>query len=230
MLPVHILSGLLRKEIFMKIGIVGRKKDTYGYEQFLSSLKIPSVTSLSIGTLSACQALIFPGGGDITPKLFGEPNRGSLNMDTELDLLQLQIFDFACSLHIPMLGICKGMQLINVALGGTIIQHLPSAGLHTSASQDLYHGTHISRGSFLYDLYGADCITNSRHHQAVNKLGSGLLPVQWCNSDHCVEAIEHTTLPILGVQWHPERLSSAKTQLNGAPLFFHLLSAADRPL
>lgn len=208
----------------MKIGIAGRAKDTGRYEQFLTFMNIPHITSLSIGELSACQALIFPGGGDITPKLFGEPNLGSHNIDTELDLLQLQIFQFALQQKLPILGICKGMQLINVALGGTITQHLDTSGIHTSASADVYHDTIISPSSFLHTLYGSTITTNSRHHQAINKLGNHLIPVQWCTADNCVEAIEHSCLPIWGVQWHPERLNFDKTRITGIPLFSHFLS------
>lgn len=210
----------------MKIGIVGRKKDTGRYEQFLTAMNIPYITSLSIGNLSTCQALLFPGGGDITPRLFGENNHGSRNIDTELDILQLQAFQYALWQHLPVLGICKGMQLINVALGGTITQDLDTSDIHTSIDTDMYHDTVTEPGSFLHTLYGTQFITNSRHHQAVNRLGNRLLPVQWCLADHCIEAIEHATLPVFGVQWHPERLNSTQTSISGIPLFSYFLSFA----
>ncbi len=208
----------------MKVGIVGRKKDTHNYEKFLQSMKIPYVTSLSMGRLASCSALLFPGGGDITPALFGETNHGSRNIDTELDILQLRIFQAALNLGLPILGICKGMQIINVGLGGTIIQDLATAAYHTGPDADLYHETITAPASCLYTLYGETFVTNSRHHQAVGKLGNQLLPVQWCPIDDCVEAIVHETLPILGVQWHPERLISTQTGISGLPLFQYFLS------
>lgn len=208
----------------MKIGIVGRKKDTHNYEKFLHSMGVSYVTSLTMGQLASCEALLFPGGGDITPQLFGETNQGSRNIDTELDILQLRAFEYAFAQGLPMLGICKGMQLINVGLGGTILQDLDTAAHHTSADEDVYHETVTTPGSCLYNLYGETFLINSRHHQAVNKLGDQLIPVQWCPIDNCVEAIVHTKLPIMGVQWHPERLNPRHTHISGIPLFLHFLS------
>ncbi len=208
----------------MKIGIVGRTKDTGHYEQFIKSLDIPQITSLSIGDLASCDAFLFPGGGDITPELFGESNHGSRNIDTELDILQLQAFQYALKQRLPILGICKGMQLINVALGGTIVQDMSTASLHTSFETDLYHSTTITSNSFLHVLYGDSITVNSRHHQSLGKLGHDLIPVQWCPSDNCIEAIEHTHYPIWGVQWHPERLDPIHTNVNSTILFRYFLS------
>ena len=210
----------------MKVGIVGRSKDTVRYEQFLDSMKISHITSLSISNLSSCQAFLFPGGGDMNPELFGENNQGSINIDTELDILQLRAFQYAFSQKKPILGICKGMQLINVALGGTLVQHLPTANIHTHPDYDTYHNTAISSNSFLQALYGEQIITNSRHHQAIDKPGVHLRPIQWCAEDKCIEAIEHTRYPIWGVQWHPERLEPDKTSVNPALLFSYFLSYA----
>lgn len=208
----------------MKIGIVGRKKDTHNYESLLRSMKIPYVTSLSLGRLATCDALLFPGGGDINPALFGESNQGSRSIDTELDILQLQAFWQGLQNGLPILGICKGMQIINVALGGTILQDLPTAAYHTSADADLYHETRTAPDSFLHELYGESFPTNSRHHQAVGKLGNKLHPVQWCPLDNCIEALVHETLPVFGVQWHPERLDSSQTTISAHPLLQYFLS------
>ncbi len=208
----------------MKVGIVGRKKETQTYENFLTTLGIMHITSLSLGDLFSCDSFLFPGGGDITPELFGESNRGSRNIDTELDILQLQAFHYALKKQLPILGICKGMQLINVALGGTIIQELETSHLHTSQKSDVYHPTVITSNSFLHALYGDRIVVNSRHHQALGKLGQKLVPVQWCPSDNCIEAIEHTRLPIWGVQWHPERIDNSRTSVNSTVLFRYFLS------
>lgn len=209
----------------MKIAIVGRKKNTGNYEKFVSSTgAIPYVT-LNSGELTSCDALILPGGGDITPAFFGEHNNGSVNIDTELDILQFQAFDYALRRNIPILGICKGMQVINVAFGGTILQDLPTSHQHRCQNADLYHTTTICKDSCLHKLYGSEAIVNSAHHQAVKCLGRGLIPIQWCTADNCVEALVHESLPILGVQWHPERLSADHTTLSGTPLLSLLASS-----
>lgn len=202
----------------MKIAIFGRKSLTANYENYLHRSSFFAFTTLDPDTLSDCDALVLPGGGDITPAFFGEHNTASVNIDTELDILQLEAFKRCMRLRLPVLGICKGMQLINVALGGTIIQNLESASLHRFQETDQYHDTVISESSCLYRLYGRTALVNSAHHQAVGRLGTGLSPIQWCPDDGCVEAIVHETLPLLGLQWHPERLDPARTTLSGEPL------------
>lgn len=211
-------------EKHIKIGIVGRKKDTVRYERFLDSIQTDHITSLVLGELSKCAALLFPGGGDITPAFFGEHNNGSYNIDTELDILQLQAFQYALDEKLPVLGICKGMQLINVGLGGNVIQNMPTAESHRYVEADQYHDTVIDPSSFLYELYGGSAVVNSAHHQCVSRLGRQLIPIQWCPADQCVEAIRHISLPVIGVQWHPERLLLEHTPISGKPLFDYFLS------
>lgn len=208
----------------MRIGIVGRKKDTGNYEAFLERHGVEHLTSLAISDLAACQGLLFPGGGDITPAFFGERDRGSRSIDTELDILQLQAFEYGINRRLPILGICKGMQIINVGLGGGIIQDLPTADCHRYLGADQYHRAYNLPGSFLHRLYGEDMLVNSAHHQGLGKLGKGLQVASRCPLDECVEGICHESLPILGVQWHPERLDPARTQARGIVLLSYFLS------
>lgn len=207
----------------MMVGIVGRKKDTGNYEAFLDRHKVPYMTSLSISDLAACESLIFPGGGDITPAFFGERDRGSRSIDTELDILQLQALEYGIQRRIPILGICKGMQLINVGLGGSIIQDLPCADCHRYLDADQYHEVHNLPGSFLHHLYGEIMVVNSAHHQGLGKLGRGVQVVSRCPLDQCVEGICHKYLPVIGVQWHPERLDPARTEARGTALLSYFL-------
>lgn len=208
----------------MKIAILGRKKDTVNYEKYVESLSAISLSTLNPADISSCDALILPGGGDITPAFFGEHNNGSRNIDTELDILQFQALDYAIKNHMPVLGICKGMQLINVALGGTLVQDMPTASIHRYQNGDQYHSTFLEEGSPLHKLYGGEAYINSAHHQSVDKLGRNLQAIQWCAEDNCIEAIAHTSLPVLGVQWHPERLNLSLTPVLGEPLLYLLLS------
>jgi putative glutamine amidotransferase len=208
----------------MKIAIVGRKKDTASYEDFCTKIPAEPVTTLSMGVLPSCDALILPGGGDITPAFFGEHNNGSQNIDTELDIIQFQAMDYCIRHHVPVMGICKGMQVINVAFGGTISQDLPTASLHQYIGEDQYHNTLVANGSFLFELYGKELVVNSAHHQGLNLLGRELLAIQWGMDDNCVEAIIHDTLPVIGLQWHPERLDQKKALATAAPLLSYFSS------
>lgn len=210
----------------MRIGIVGRKKDTVNYEAFLDRHEVPYLTSLSISDLSACDGLLFPGGGDITPAFFGERDRGSRCVDTELDILQLQALEYGVQGRLPILGICKGMQIINVGLGGSIIQDLPTADCHRYLGADQYHGVYNVTDSFLHRLYGDTMLVNSAHHQGLGKLGKGLRVISRCPLDQCVEAVCHEILPVIGVQWHPERLDPARTEVRGTALLTYFLSLA----
>lgn len=200
----------------MKIAILGRKKDTVNYENFVKEISATPVTTLSPGELSQCDGLILPGGGDITPAFFGEHNMGSRNIDTELDILQFQAIEFSLRHGLPILGICKGIQLINVAFGGTIIQDMEDSAPHRYQNKDQYHNTRIQEDSCLYELYGEEALVNSAHHQCVGQLGSSLRAIQWCTVDNCIEAVVHESLPILGLQWHPERL--ALPEASGLPI------------
>lgn len=210
----------------MRIAIVGKKTETKNYVEYVKGLDLEPCVTLNPGEITVCDALLLPGGGDITPAFFGEKNRGSKNIDTELDILQLQALNLAVKKRLPVLGICKGLQIINVGLGGTIIQDMPTADLHKYTDGDQYHATVIAKDSWLYGLYGAGCTVNSAHHQSIGRLGNGLKAVQFCPDDGCIEAIAHSTLPILGVQWHPERIDEEKAMLSGQKVLSCFVSLA----
>lgn len=190
------------------IAIVGRAGDVHNYENALRRLQIPFVTTLNTEEAAQASHLLLPGGGDITPAFFGQQNHGSRNIDTELDILQIQALSLFMEQKKPVLGVCKGLQIINVHLGGTITQDIDTADTHKWAGQDKYHHVYhsgLSRTDFFYQLYGSGAQVNSAHHQAVDMLGQGLAVV--CRAgDNIVEGIMHATLPIIAVQWHPERI------------------------
>lgn len=193
----------------VNIAILGRSHDTINYENALRRLQLSCFTTLDPKEAATASHLLLPGGGDITPALFGQQNHGSRNIDTELDILQMQSLESFLQQGKPILGICKGLQLINVTLGGTITQHIPTAANHQWNGTDQHHLVYhsgLARTDFFYQLYGLSAPVNSAHHQALDRLGNNLLPV--CRAgDNIIEAIQHTALPVIAVQWHPERLS-----------------------
>lgn len=177
----------------------------------------------------SCAGLLLCGGGDIESALFGQENRGSEPPDRERDRAELELFRAFFEAGRPILGICRGMQLINVALGGAIVQDLPpeQRPLHTSAEGDLIHGARACPGSLLYELYGPRFAVNSAHHQAVGRLGTGLR-LAARSEDGVPEGLDLPGYPLLGVQFHPERMAFQHRRpdtVDGGVLFDRFLSA-----
>lgn len=156
--------------------------------------------------------VIFAGGPDIDPILFGQetvPECGRIFR--QRDDMELNLFQEAARCNLPVLGICRGIQLLNVAMGGTLIQHIPAryeGSLHQQPTKrlSLYHDVTVLPGTMLASVYGdnARVTTNSFHHQAIDKLAEGLR-VEAVVDEGFVEAVSGTgDRFILGVQWHPE--------------------------
>lgn len=179
--------------------------DALLYRKVLQQMDIHALLSGAPEDVSDFDGLLLPGGGDIAPVFYHRKNRGSTNICISEDIVQLLMFHRFMEQKKPVLGICKGMQVINVALGGSLIQALPTANSHAWHNGDRYHPTTIVKGSIVSSLYGTYMITGSAHHQAICTPGTGLKAVQHAH-DGVIEAIEHESLPIMGLQWHPERL------------------------
>lgn len=209
----------------IKIAIAGTAADTVNYVKYVASAQAVPVVTLEREIINGCDGLLLPGGGDITPAFYGEQNHGSRNINTELDILQLQAFDLALRRGLPVLGICKGLQVMNVGAGGTLIQDLEpeSQERHGYDNGDKYHASVIHEGSWLYELYGGEATVNSAHHQALGRLGEGLSVVQRCPLDGCIEAVAHESHPIIGVQWHPERIDFGTSGTDGGKVLRYFL-------
>ena len=156
--------------------------------------------------LERLDGLLLPGGADIDPVHYGEPINGSEEPNPGLDQLELAAARWASEQDLPTLGICRGQQVINVALGGSLVQHME--GHAPSGARDaLHHAFRIAPGSKLASVLGdAELDVNSHHHQAVKRLADGLIPVAWAD-DGTVEGIEAPDRTwFLAVQFHPEDL------------------------
>ena len=151
--------------------------------------------------------LLLPGGCDVNPARYGKARIPEETVDDDLDALQFDVLARFLEAGKPVLGICRGHQLLNVAFGGTLVQHLPGAEHHMSlpGGADNVHPAQIAQGSFLYRLYGSACSVNSSHHQGIERPGKGLTAVMY-SEDGVIEGIAHDSLPVWGVQFHPERM------------------------
>lgn len=172
---------------------------------------------LTLSDLSAppdVDALLLPGGGDISPHWYGQkPDPRVYNVDLEQDRLDFKMAQHALNRNLPILGICRGMQLLNVLYGGTLIQHLPTSSVEhsfqlkrkstTLAERFTPHEVEITPGSKLAGILGSSVRSASAHHQAVDELGEGLRIVARA-ADGTVEAVEDPHRSVIGVQWHPE--------------------------
>ena len=154
--------------------------------------------------------LILCGGSDMDPKYYHEEINGAVGIDRQRDAVEFALLKAFVDAGKPVLGICKGHQVINVFFGGSLHQDIPEKKLHTSGQGfDLIHPVCAAEGSMLYALYGPSFVVNSSHHQAVKCLGSGLRATAlW--GGHNIEAFEHCIKPVYGVQFHPERMSLSK--------------------
>ncbi len=173
--------------------------------------------------------LLLPGGVDIEPKRYGEENTGCLGTFPALDELQFDVLDRCVKAGLPVMGICRGYQVINVYFGGSMIQDLPTAARHARYSieePDKVHVSHANHGSWLSRIYGTTFSHNSAHHQGIGNLGKGLVIDSRCVEDGVIEAIHHESLPIIGLQWHPERMcfeNARKDTVDGSVVFHYFL-------
>jgi putative glutamine amidotransferase len=179
-------------------------------------------TEVSPAILDDIDAMVFTGGSDINPAVYGqEPHPASSGFYDHRDAAELELMRAALGGAMPVLGICRGMQLLNVARGGDLIQHLEGSthkgppGMYTRHSVTVLAGTHLA------GVLGTDAHTHSCHHQAPGRLGEGLR-VAATAEDGTVEAIEDAAADyVVGVLWHPE-----EDEEGGAALFRVLVDQA----
>lgn len=180
------------------------------------SVVLPNIEPEAAGELlDLCDALLLTGGNDIAPLHYGtEPHRHLGSIDVPRDRFELPLARLALERGLPILGICRGVQTLNVAAGGTLRQDLrsdPEATVqHSMASSGgttVHHTIAITPGSLLHRLVGQESLAiNSYHHQAVERVADGFTAVATA-ADGVIEAIEASDgRPFIGVQWHPEVL------------------------
>ncbi|WLV25441.1 gamma-glutamyl-gamma-aminobutyrate hydrolase family protein [Aciduricibacillus chroicocephali] len=163
--------------------------------------------------------LVLTGGADVNPLLYGEePHQGLGRISPVRDEFDLSLFRAVHALGKPVLAICRGLQIVNVAFGGTLYQDLgvePAFYMkHVQQAEphDATHTVHFTKDSYFSSVFGEKALTNSLHHQAIKEPGEGII-VCGQTEDGVIEAIEADNRSIIGVQWHPEFMSAHDPQL-----------------
>jgi putative glutamine amidotransferase len=194
-------------------------------------LLLPSGEPNLAALLGLLDGLILSGGGDIDPRHYGSGGHPAVYMiDEARDEMEIALARHAAAGGLPTLGVCRGAQLINVALGGTLIEHLPDEIDNTIAHRleprgAVPHAVRIARPSLLAEIIGEQVVVGaSWHHQAIRSVAPGLQVVA-CAADGTIEAVELPSHPwLLAVQWHPE--ITAATDPLQQRLFDALVEAA----
>ena len=160
-------------------------------------------------TLAALDAVIFSGGADVDPSRYGaDPHPETDTPHTRRDAGEMALLKAALERDMPVLAICRGFQLLNVARGGDLIQHLPEEvghDVHKEVPGEFaVHPVEVKDGTRLADLVGERSDVTSHHHQALGRVGEGLVETAWA-ADGTLEAVEDPSRRFtVGVQWHPE--------------------------
>lgn len=220
-----VVCGLENEKQYVSDAYIQAIKSAGGLPLVLPLIKSKTVIQEYV---SVCDGFLFCGGGDITPLLFGqEPSTGIGKTDIALDLFQIRLMKAVLEKEKPTLAICRGMQVLNVACGGSIHQDINELDfdtinhMQTSLSRkDISHKVCFTPKSKAYRLLGDFAYTNSFHHQAIDKLGKDLV-ISGQTGDGVIEAIEMPSHPFtIGVQWHPESMYESSSNMK---LLFHAL-------
>jgi putative glutamine amidotransferase len=210
----------------MKIALtLDRDADLSESNDYLQSLvragipreAIAVVTPESGAPPETFDALVLGGGVDVDPARYGRERleNGTVEVDAERDALDFELLERASRAGAPVLGICRGLQVVNVARGGTLVQDIPherpSGVVHQRKRDErtrMDHAVRPARGTLLSEIAGtSEFPVNSRHHQAIDAVGDGLR-VSGVAPDGVPEAVEASAGPwLVAVQWHPENLS-----------------------
>ncbi len=214
----------------VKIAVSG-KGNLANYVNSLEGVGAVTVSDYPIAFSEEYDGLLLTGGADVHPRFYNEEVDGSVGMDTERDETEMALIKAFLDAGKPVMGICRGHQLINVYFGGSLHQHIAEADLHRGGGK--VHFVDAAPDSAVGSLYGTRFCVNSTHHQAVKRLGDGLRATAvW--EDKYVEATEHKSLPVLTMQWHPECMCFERKRedtVDGAAVFgyFVELCRKNRP-
>jgi len=204
-----------------KIFIYGKKSRLLNYYNAVKHFGFKPIISENIALSANCSALILAGGGDIYPYFYGQNDYACTHKDLKRDICEFCLINNFYKNNKPILGICRGVQILNVYFGGTLIQDIKNRNLHYSCNKDAYHTVYSNA---LLPLKMQCYKVNSAHHQAVLKLAD-CFDCTLLSSDGLVEGILHKSAKILAVQFHPERMNYKSNSLSKSifKYFFSLI-------
>lgn len=198
------------------------------YQRWISQEKGVEIVRLShhennLEDIRKCDGILLSGGEDVHPRLYGKKEllEHCHEIDENRDEFEWRVMDHTVKNQLPLLGICRGLQVTNVYLGGTLIPHIPLAGNFDHAKVglvDRYHGIRVDPNSGLSKIVGVvEGEVNSAHHQAADRIASGLVS-NALSPDGIVESLERQdsrdNVFFLLVQWHPERMTNLNSQFS----------------
>ena len=181
------------------------------------------VTGFDPELAKTCDGLLLSGGCDVNPAVYGAPLDGAKDWNDERDAKELALIDLFTNAKKPILGICRGHQMLNAALGGTLIQDLPANPQHTGGT---IHDATAEPNSRIASVYGTKFRVNSYHHEAVDRPAEGFVITARSDPDGVVECTEHRTMPWFSVQFHPEKILQKPdpSVIEGSTIFKYYLS------
>lgn len=184
----------------MKLGVTVRSENEYyfvkkQYFEYLKGFELVIIYPyLNAHAYAQCDGFVIIGGDDINPKYYNEENYASHIVEEAIDELDLRVIDYAVKHNKPLLGICRGLQIINVYFNGSLKQHI------------LNHQNDVHKVMLVKEFleFPSVEIVNTFHHQSIKKIGDNLRPIYY-SPDGEIELIVHSKLPIVATQFHPEK-------------------------
>ncbi len=189
-----------------KIFVYGDPAVLVNYYKAVKDSGAECVISENVAQAKDCDALLLAGGGDVSPCLYGTAKTNCKAVSLKRDISELYLIALFLRRNAPVMGVCRGLQILNVFFEGTLNQSIAHEEIHYCKNKDVTHRITNAEKGFMRELFGDKLIVNSAHRQSVNKLGKGLTVCSESNDD-VIEAFEHKSKKVIAVQFHPERMS-----------------------
>lgn len=203
----------------IKIFIYGEENILFNYKNALTAVGAQTVFSTDLRLAADCDGLLLAGGGDISPCFYRSKERNCRSVSLVRDVSEQYLIALFERKNAPIMGVCRGMQMLNVYFGGTLAQSITKFYLHYDDKNDVYH--EINCKDFMRDLYGKTLTVNSCHRQKIELCAKNAIPCAY-SQDGVIEAMRIRDKKIFGTQFHPERSFGNST--NGIRIYEYFIS------